>query len=139
MKKSILLIILMIAGYSPFAFCAQQPLSMDGCKQLVAEMKKQFPARIDAMTVRTGAKCETGKTKPSMLVLLDSIDSQTSADDWKVALSSEEGQAKLTKLMCSTQGYTKFLPLMDLGQRLSINGEVIGTISATEKKCSALR
>ena len=139
MKKSILLIILMIAGYSPFAFCAQQPLSMDGCRQLVVEMKKQFPAKIDAATIRTGAKCEPGKTKPSMLILMDSIDSQTSAEDWKSALNSEEGQAKLTKIMCSAQGYVKFLPLMDLGQRLTINGEVVGTISATEKRCSAFR
>ena len=109
---------------------------MEDCQHLVRDIVKQLPTRIDASTIRTGAKCEKGVTKPSQLVFYDSIESKTDPEEWKSALKSSDGQAKLIKAICSADGYKKLLPFVDMAQKLTVNGVPVGTISATEKRCA---
>lgn len=137
--KNILLVLglgLFITANSSYA--AIEPFTMADCELLTKEIKKKLPSKIDQSTTRNGVKCEAGKTKPVRMVLLDSITSSNSPNDWKAALANPEKQEELKKLMCKSDGYTKFLPYMDLSQQLTVNGVVVGTIDATEKKCASV-
>lgn len=139
MRTLIFAVALTATAYAPIAIPAPQPITMELCNQVAKEIKKMLPLQVDAVSTRTGAKCEAGKTKPSMLVLFDSIDSQMTPDYWKTELKKEKVQAKQIKVICTAEGTEKLLPFVDIGQRISINGVLVGTISVTEKKCSAIR
>ena len=127
------------ASYASMSMSAEQPFAMTQCEKVVSQLTKQLPLKVDQITTRTGVKCAEGKTKPAMLVMIDSVESKSSASVWKEALRTQEGKSLVLQMMCFEESSKKILQHLDLEKKLILNGHEFAKFWVTEKSCQNKR
>jgi hypothetical protein len=116
-----------------------QSLNLRGCEELVSNLRKQMPLKLDEITKRVDARCLAGWTKTVAVVFYDELTSDIPLDLWREGLRSPEKVDVILKMQCSKDGFGGLLRFADVIVNYKVNGTPMDPLSLSEQRCEGFK